>query len=539
MLSSSTASPHSMLSPCPVPALTIQAFLSEPRFRRTQRRFVPLSVVGAKDHHRFGLYRSPDYCRVLHCGWSGFVRRCGVWDSEGDFELEAEILEFMNNSNKPGAFPSKKELVDAGRNDLVKAIVKQGGWLSSGWDLDEEEGAQESAVTSLASTAAMESDHFQENNVRTGEEIQGPDVSYCPYDDFQSTLSSEMETTQHETGIEGILNRLEKERNLTFGLGQAENEAGRGTNNDNEDWHSKFSTDMTVAGLSRSSRSSSLIPKKAIFVDPQARLNQGISFSKIDELRSSNETLTWRTWSTQRAGFSDMCFEDIETASSESSIGGSLDMSEEEILRRESISKLNEGNELDSCLEVISHNQLRSRLKHLESELSSVLHSVRYNADGTASQKDHEGSSDDLQKLSDAWEFQENEIMNTQNLLRSTRAKLAVLEGKMALAIINAKKIAEEKQKRIDDARRAVRLLRSSCIVWPNSASEVLLAGSFDGWASQRKMIKSSTGIFSLWLQLYPGKYEIKFIVDGEWRIDPLRPIVLNNGYNNNLLIIT
>ena len=32
---------------------------------------------------------------------------------------------------------------------------------------------------------------------------------------------------------------------------------------------------------------------------------------------------------------------------------------------------------------------------------------------------------------------------------------------------------------------------------------------------------------------------QIKFIVDGQWKVDPLRPIVKNNGYENNLLIIT
>ncbi|POO00038.1 AMP-activated protein kinase, glycogen-binding domain containing protein [Trema orientale] len=348
-----------------------------------------------------------------------------------------------------------------------------------------------------------------------------------------------METTGHETGIEGILSRLEKERNLTFGLGVEENEDHRESDNVKDEWRSRFSTDATVAGLTRSSKCSSSSPKKAIFDDPGDKLNQGKFFSNIDDLRNSNEPETWRTWSIKRAGFSDMGFEDAEIASSESSIGGSMDVSKDEILRRESTSEPNGRDELDLCYENISHNQLRSRLQHLELELSSVLHSVRYIADETASQKDHEGSSDDLQKLSDAWEFQENEIINAHNILRSTRAKLAVLEGKMALAIINAQKVVEEKQKRIDDARRASRLLRSSCIVWPSSASEVLLAGSFDGWATQRKMIKSSTGIFSLWLQLYPGKYEIKFIVDGQWRIDPLRPIVKNSGYENNLLIIT
>lgn len=47
-----------------------------------------------------------------------------------------------------------------------------------------------------------------------------------------------------------------------------------------------------------------------------------------------------------------------------------------------------------------------------------------------------ESISDDLQELSDAWEFQENEIMNSKDKLRSVRAKLAVLEGKMSLAIM-------------------------------------------------------------------------------------------------------
>lgn len=49
----------------------------------------------------------------------------------------------------------------------------------------------------------------------------------------------------------------------------------------------------------------------------------------------------------------------------------------------------------------------------------------------------------------------------------------------------DAQKMVEEKQKRIDDNRRAFQHLRTTCIVWPNSASVVLLAGSFDGWATQ------------------------------------------------------
>ena len=50
--------------------------------------------------------------------------------------------------------------------------------------------------------------------------------------------------------------------------------------------------------------------------------------------------------------------------------------------------------------------------------------------------QDPENSSSDLQKLSDAWEFQENELMHAQGRLQSIRAKLAVLEGKMALSVM-------------------------------------------------------------------------------------------------------
>lgn len=72
-------------------------------------------------------------------GCSGFVTRCKDLDREGDFSLEEEILEFMKSSRDPEAFPSKKDLIEAGREDLVDAIVKKGGWLCLGWNLDEEE----------------------------------------------------------------------------------------------------------------------------------------------------------------------------------------------------------------------------------------------------------------------------------------------------------------------------------------------------------------------------------------------------------------
>ncbi|XVE75179.1 hypothetical protein DITRI_Ditri12bG0074800 [Diplodiscus trichospermus] len=329
--------------------------------------------------------------------WSRWCKK--GWENEGDFALEEEILEFMRNSEKPEVFPSKKELVEAGRMDLVEGIKRQGGWLAMGWDLDEdksngfqengfpEDGVKDSGFMVKKKKKEWDDETFQER-VRSEVEIRSPS---------SSGRSLEV-ASEDDCGIEGILNRLERERNINFGFGFRE----KGDN--------------------------------------------------ICSQSTDNEK------------------ESLAEASMDADVGS---------------------------------------------------------------------TTDNLHKLSDAWEFQENEIINAQDKLRSIRARLVVLEGKMALSIIDAQKMVEQKQRRIDDARRALQLLCTTCIVWPNSASEVLLAGSFDGWATKRKMEKSSTGVFSMRLKLYPGKYEIKFIVDGEWRIDPLRPIVNNNGYENNLLIIT
>lgn len=43
-------------------------------------------------------------------------------------------MDFMAKSDKPEMFPTKKELIRAGRIDLVNAIKEKGGWYSFGWE---------------------------------------------------------------------------------------------------------------------------------------------------------------------------------------------------------------------------------------------------------------------------------------------------------------------------------------------------------------------------------------------------------------------
>ncbi|CAM8922346.1 unnamed protein product [Rhodiola kirilowii] len=363
------------------------------------------------------------------------VGRCGV--RGGDWDLEAEILEFMRNSGKPAAFPSKDELVEAGRMDLVKGIVREGGWLALGWDLEDEVvGCREDVVMDLEAIQArqcvtQDPEFKSDTGLEKSSNVEEEDRSMDLGSESSWAESSSNETLEEATGVEGILGRLEKERSTAY-----------------------------VVGHDRSSDN-----------DISNRLGN----------RS-----------------------------------------------KDSLSKNLNGPDF-----------IRKRLRSLELELSNALQSLKSKSDESTRVKVSQDLSEETQNVPDAWEFPQTEIMHAKDTLRSIRAKLAILEGKMSLAIIDAQKMTEAKQKKIDGARQALQLLRTTLIIWPHSASDVLLAGSFDGWTTQRRMKKSTTGVHSLSLKLYPGVYEIKFIVEGVWKIDPLLPITRNNGFQNNILIVT
>ncbi|KAL1196243.1 PTST-like protein 2 [Cardamine amara subsp. amara] len=460
---------------------------------------------------------------------SGVLRMCNKrnlgWDSDGSKDLETEILEFMKNSENPGMFPSKKDLIRSGRFDLVERIVNQGGWLSMGWDLDEQEEVK-------VNENVMPQDlHIEKQLHYCNPQVIDGTLSHGAFDLSSNPSSSREEVDGgSESGIEGILTRLEKERNLSLGISLREKGESNGPLNDistngSIPWTSVIVTASEIREID-GSRSSGEYAKSTYQETKPVSGTGGLSDPPTSD--------TWRTWSMRRAGFTDENFEAAEISTS--CLNG---VKKDNNTNKDSGGSMNGKDRTASSMEDTNKTHIKSRLQHLQSELSSVLHSLRSPPDEVVTSKDSEINSGHLENIYDDWEYKENEIIHAQDKLRSTRAKLTVLEGKMAMAIIDAQRIVREKQRRIDHARRALRLLRTASIVWPNSASEVLLTGSFDGWSMQRKMKKAQNGVFSLSLKLYPGKYEIKFIVDGQWKVDPLRPIVTCGGYENNLLIIS
>lgn len=70
---------------------------------------------------------------------------------------------------------------------------------------------------------------------------------------------------------------------------------------------------------------------------------------------------------------------------------------------------------------------------------------------------------------------------------------------------------------------------------------EVILAGSFNGWNEHEIKMKKVEDGWELHAQLPPGRYEYKFIADGEWLHDPYAKENVRNehGTLNSVLYVT
>lgn len=72
------------------------------------------------------------------------------------------------------------------------------------------------------------------------------------------------------------------------------------------------------------------------------------------------------------------------------------------------------------------------------------------------------------------------------------------------------------------------------------SAQAVFVAGSFNGWSTTaHPLSKNDAGVWTATVSLPPGETTYKFIVDGEWRIDPANSQVVEDGLGGSNSAIT
>ena len=69
----------------------------------------------------------------------------------------------------------------------------------------------------------------------------------------------------------------------------------------------------------------------------------------------------------------------------------------------------------------------------------------------------------------------------------------------------------------------------------------VYLAGSFNDWSTKAKKMayKARSGIYAATVQLAPGDYQYKFVIDGTWCADPENENAVKNDQGTFNSVVT
>jgi hypothetical protein len=65
-------------------------------------------------------------------------------------------------------------------------------------------------------------------------------------------------------------------------------------------------------------------------------------------------------------------------------------------------------------------------------------------------------------------------------------------------------------------------------------ARQVIITGSFNGWSTENYRMTKMDGKWIFPIRLMPGKHTYKFIVDGNWILDPKNELWEENEYNTH-----
>ncbi|XP_052175481.1 protein PTST homolog 3, chloroplastic isoform X4 [Diospyros lotus] len=132
----------------------------------------------------------------------------------------------------------------------------------------------------------------------------------------------------------------------------------------------------------------------------------------------------------------------------------------------------------------------------------------------------------------------ELELSQLKEQIEKEKLALSVVQTKAETEISKAKKLILEKDAELQAVEESLSGLEEVQIHYEGEGETVEVAGSFNGWQHRITMdpqLSSSildpigsrnSRLWTATLWLYPGKYEIKFIVDGQWRIDPQKESV-------------
>lgn len=92
----------------------------------------------------------------------------------------------------------------------------------------------------------------------------------------------------------------------------------------------------------------------------------------------------------------------------------------------------------------------------------------------------------------------------------------------------------KEMPKKIINKRIKIKARKTQFQLKAPEASNVVLTGDFNSWDQQGlTMKKTKDGVWKVGMILEPGKYEYRFIVDGQWWTDPGNGNITSNSFGS------
>ncbi|MBA0581441.1 hypothetical protein Gorai_023619 [Gossypium raimondii] len=142
----------------------------------------------------------------------------------------------------------------------------------------------------------------------------------------------------------------------------------------------------------------------------------------------------------------------------------------------------------------------------------------------------------------------ELELSLLKEQIEKEKIALASMQNKAETEIQKAQKLVSEKDAELLAAEESLSGLQEVQLEYTGDGEIVEVSGSFNGWHHRIKLDpkpssttktpleSSKSKIWSTVLWLYPGVYEIKFVVDGQWTLDPQRESTTSSRICNNIL---
>lgn len=162
-----------------------------------------------------------------------------------------------------------------------------------------------------------------------------------------------------------------------------------------------------------------------------------------------------------------------------------------------------------------------------------------------ASETDNQAEIDNLKAI---LHQKEMELSELKQEVEKEKQTLSILQAKANAEIGNAHRGITEKDVELRDTEESLSGLKEVQIEYWGNGETVEVAGSFNGWLHRIEMdlqpsskmitptVSRNSKHWSTILWLYPGVYEIKFIVDGNWRIDSNLEVITSGNITNNVL---